>query len=688
MKKVIFTFALAISVIMAGWEPPVLVNDDGINIPLGGWSIFVADNGDIHFVWMNTSTHDLNFKTRQSSGTFTLAESLGGPLIPDFEGTMLAGNPDAMATIFTVDTGGAPGITYRERTGGSWQPPVLFDAEIPAYASGLCSFSNEFHIAFPKLVSSPNGTQIMYRKKIGNSWNDFETVALNDGDGHYRENPAVAVDNNGNPHVVWIRDWDNSLGYSKKEGTSWSGEVSIAGSVNTSDYELSFPHIICDGNGVLHVVYVTSHNPSQVYYIKSDDNGENWSTPLNISSATHDCYAPTIAVDNDQPSSSANIWVFWHEDITADSSVIFYRIWKAADSSWTDAPVELDHPGESSFYPSVFAGTDGVYLMWTERSTGGDTGVFYSKYTSPDVEMDSIVVPVGNIPDTVTTPEGIVKNNTDERVTVYARCWITGPDTNYEEDNVEGSVDIDPSASVHVTFPDWTPGEPGDSYEVRMKVYLDMSGEIELNTDNNELTDSCTVAYTHDVQAEEIIAPAEDTVNLGDTVDITASFSNYGLADEINVPCSYYVYKDGNPVTFSNSSIDTLGVEEVDTVNFSPWVPSEVGTYNIYVISALTTDENPENDTLIDTVVVTNQGVNSIIDKEEVIWDPVNKVVKVRGMEGAILKMYNVAGINVKKVDIDSNEKNIELKNFPNGIYFIDLSTNNVHRGMIRIIVF
>ena len=424
--------------------------------------------------------------------------------------------------------------------------------------------------------------------------------------------------------------------------------------------------------------------------MKSIDYGESWSVPLNISSSTNDCYAPSIAIDNKEPNGLANIWVFWHKEINPDSSVIFYRVWKAEDSSWTDAPSEFSSSNKSSFYTSVFGSTEGVYLMWTGVTDVGDTNVFYSKYSAPDVEMDSIIIPVGNIPDTATIPEGIVKNNSDEALTIYAKCWITGPDTNYEEENERGSLIINPSDTIHVIFPEWTPGEPGDSYEVKMRVYLDMSGEIELNKDNNELTDSCTVAYSHDIQAEEIISPVEDTVHIGDSVDITSSFSNQGLSDEINVPCAYYIYKDGNPVTFSTSSIDTLLVDEIDTVDFTPWVPEEVGTYNLYVVTSLSTEENPENDTLIDTLVVTEQGLSSIIYKKEIVWDPVDKIVNIKGMKGTIFNMYNIAGINVKKVNIESSEQTIELYVLPKGIYFIEMKDGKFKKSLdiLRIIIY
>ena len=66
VKKFIFTFVIMIKLAIAGWSNPVLVDTNGINIPRGGWSISVEQDGTIHFVWMDIDTGYLEYRTRMN----------------------------------------------------------------------------------------------------------------------------------------------------------------------------------------------------------------------------------------------------------------------------------------------------------------------------------------------------------------------------------------------------------------------------------------------------------------------------------------------------------------------------------------------------------------------------------------------------------------------------------------------
>ncbi len=672
MKRILVLMGTVVCVAFATWSSPQVLGDtSSYNPPGGGWTLAIDPSHNLHFVWINeydAANPEVHYRNRNSSGTLSSIEDIGDA---EFASVGIASIPDTQGVIWTDETsGGEEVVTFRARTSGTWESPVQFDTQVPGFSSSICSHANDFHIVFWKEVTSPEGSEIIYRKLSGNDWGDFENVALNDGREHYRIHPSITVNPAGVPHVVWVRTWDNSLGYSKRLSTGWTGEVVIANSVN-SEIDISFPHIVSDSNGVLHVVYVTSHTPSQIYYIKSTDNGETWSTPLNLSSSSNNCGTPTITIDN-----AGNIWVFWVEFL-ASSRFIFYRIWKSQDSSWTEEAFEYrEHPWDWSLYPSALGDDQGkVHLMWTEVDTASSNyQVYYSFYTAPDVEMDSILVPVGNIPDTAMIPEGIVRNNSDVEVEVTARCWITGEDMNYEEDNTEGVINVPPDSTVHVTFPEWTPGDVGDSYEVRMRVYLTMAGEIETNLDNNEKTDSCSVSYTHDMQAEERITPVSDTLTKGDSVKISASFSNQGLSDEINVPCAYYIYRGGSPITFGSASIDTSHSGETDTVEFTnTWVPSDTGMYELRILVNLSNDENPENDTLIDTLYVKEQGVSSRTVGRNIVWDPVKREIIFNGFKGSTVEVFNVVGVEVGRFTVNEDKERLRMAEFSQGIYFIKI---------------
>jgi len=132
----------------------------------------------------------------------------------------------------------------------------------------------------------------------------FETHDITPG-----QNPAIASDNKGGMHIVFIRDphkkFDLDICYSQSTngGSIWTEPVKIAVAGKNFSPNIR-TNIAVESEGAIDVVWGQEMygNIAYIFFVRSIDNGHTWSEPLNISKITHnsdDCNAPALAIGPD-----------------------------------------------------------------------------------------------------------------------------------------------------------------------------------------------------------------------------------------------------------------------------------------------------------------------------------------------------------------------------------------------------
>jgi hypothetical protein len=229
--------------------------------------------------------------------------------------------------------------------------------------------------------------------------------------------PSIAVDSNGDVHVIWTdktnyagsgSDWD--IFYKMKpNGGSWTTTEVVSSESNA--YSCSYTKSLnIDSNGDIHVVWEEEEYDTNYYYYvfyKMKPNGGSWTTAEMISSEIDNYPNPSSVVDSD-----GTIHVVWSER-SGGVGDIFYR-YKPSGGSWSDAEKV---PLEEFIYPwtvTLVVDSDGtVHLAWNDNSnyggSGSDWDIFYKNKPSggswsamevvstessdcsdfPDLEMDS-----------------------------------------------------------------------------------------------------------------------------------------------------------------------------------------------------------------------------------------------------------------------------------------------------------
>ena len=137
----------------------------------------------------------------------------------------------------------------------------------------------------------------------------------------------------------------------------WSDPVNISNNYYTD----GFHDFIMDNNSVLHCVWIRyiESNYTKIYYSKSDDNGETWSLPLNIS----ENYVYSLANAQIINNSENNLYVTYDYNV-GDYYNTEVHIRKYDGNTWSDAiNISEGYPGANN-NRLVIDNNDRIYVFW------------------------------------------------------------------------------------------------------------------------------------------------------------------------------------------------------------------------------------------------------------------------------------------------------------------------------------
>ncbi|MFX1477574.1 MAG: OmpL47-type beta-barrel domain-containing protein [Promethearchaeota archaeon] len=203
--------------------------------------------------------------------------------------------------------------------------------------------------------------------------------------------PEIAIDGNGNVHVVWEdytdldgqgTDYELDIFYKRWDAISsiWTTtEVVSTESTNQS----RAPTLTVDGAGNVHVVWRDSTNYDgsgtdyDIFYKRWNAISSTWTTTEVVSTeSTGQSGEPTVTVD-----SAGNVHVAWY------SNDIYYKRRDAISSTWTTTELVSTESTGGSWYPSIAVdGNGNVHLVWygdeNYSGSGTDNDIFYKRWNA------------------------------------------------------------------------------------------------------------------------------------------------------------------------------------------------------------------------------------------------------------------------------------------------------------------
>jgi len=235
---------------------------------------------------------------------------------------------------------------------------------------------NNIHVVWEDLT--PGVYQIYYKTSTngGNNWGPIKRLTWT---GYDCGSPAVAVDSNNNPHVVWSGDTTtaNSDIYYKRStdgGVTWSAPKRLTW---TSGFSWA-PKIAVDSNNNPHVVWYDTTNGYEIYYKKSTNGGNNWSATTRITWNPAISYLPDIAVD-----SGNNPAIVWWDGLSGNYEVYLKR---SSDGGTNWEPLRrLTWGTDSSTNPVIaISSNNHIHVAW-EGIANYKLEIFYKKSTNGGV---------------------------------------------------------------------------------------------------------------------------------------------------------------------------------------------------------------------------------------------------------------------------------------------------------------
>ncbi|MBE9475316.1 MAG: exo-alpha-sialidase [Chloroflexi bacterium] len=215
-------------------------------------------------------------------------------------------------------------VIHAQFTNGRWQGPndILIWPDGGRLTSTVIDNVGTLH-AFSATDCISYSHARWHEALSAQNWSERQCI-----DGTGLTNPSAAVGPDGTIFVAYADPGTKALRLIKStnNGKTWSIVSTID---ETIDGFLNDPALTVDDKGILHVAWSVGSPPSSypplgVYYSRSENGGENWKLPIQLSGM--DEGEPAIAVHEDE------VHVLWNGDVKKGGR--YYRYSKDAGDHW------------------------------------------------------------------------------------------------------------------------------------------------------------------------------------------------------------------------------------------------------------------------------------------------------------------------------------------------------------------
>jgi hypothetical protein len=276
------------------------------------------------------------------------------------------------------DRSGHYEIYYKVLLETGWSPDIrlTLDDAVSAHPAIAIGPGGSVHVVWHDRRHGGQSA-IYYKELTGPAWSSDQRISTSDT-GALR--PSVAVDTNGDVHVVWYearKGWH--VTYRKRVGGEWQEEVAITESPGSHE----FASVAVDDLGSVHVVwhgkFSESDGRSQIYYARFDDGI--WRPSVRLSYVGDDCLIPSVATGP-----GGTVHIVWHDACDEDDCEIHYTVWDGSD--WQPSEAIALAPGRSRNACIAVDASGAVHLAWQDDR--GLSQEMYYKFRDGDKWSDDV----------------------------------------------------------------------------------------------------------------------------------------------------------------------------------------------------------------------------------------------------------------------------------------------------------
>jgi BNR repeat-like domain len=189
------------------------------------------------------------------------------------------------------------------------------------------------------------------------------------------EAPSIAFAAPNNLHMVWQDDTSGNFDiYYKKStdgGETWTTSQRLTWNLGASEN----PAIVVESSNYLHVVWQDdTPGNGEIYYITSADGGATWTKSRRLTWTSGTSWVPAIAVD-----SIGNLHMIW-SDATPGKFELYYKRSIDGGTTWSNGQ-RMTWTSGSSYDPALAIDpSNNMHVVWQD-DTPGNREIYYAEST-------------------------------------------------------------------------------------------------------------------------------------------------------------------------------------------------------------------------------------------------------------------------------------------------------------------
>jgi len=290
---------------------------------------------------------------------------------------IVAGSPSQLFVFYhTIAGGGNYEIIFQRSTNGgsSWSPMQKISGTASAITPQVVLVGYTLHVVWEE---RPNNNYEIYYSRysiLNNTWSEIQNISNTATTSRWVQIQADGQD----IYCAWIETTTFPLSdiyftRSSDGGNTWSTPANITNDARPQNR-------ICMKNTYNGKIYIASDdiitfNFNEIYLMSSPDHGQTWTTPSNITNNAGNSNTPWIEVFGDL------IFFTWsdnsHSAPAFDNSDTFFKVSYDGGVTWMDS-LNLSNNPETSSRPRICYGIDGpipdpffrLSIIWYDYSLG------------------------------------------------------------------------------------------------------------------------------------------------------------------------------------------------------------------------------------------------------------------------------------------------------------------------------
>ncbi len=355
------------------WEQDIRLTNDVNNsfLPVNNQRAIFSNGDTIHIVWEDdrNGNYEIYYKRSLNNGN-TWGNDFRLTVNPNLSTQPSISVSGLNVHVVWLDTrDGNWEIYYKNSSdgGNTWSADKRLTNN-PSYSYSPCVFASSSYVHVVWVDERDGNKEIYYKRSTdnGNTWGN--DLRLTDNP-FTSTNPSLWVSGS-NVHIVWQEDRDGNYEiYYKRSvdgGNTWSSDIRLTNNPNNSLY----PSISASGSNI-HVVWVDERDGNEeIYYKRSNDNGNSWGSDLRLTNNPQYSFYPYIF------SSGSNVHVVW-TDTRDGNREIYYKNSRDGGNNW-EIDFRLTNNPNVSQRPFISVSGSNVHVIWMD-DRDGNWEIYYKR---------------------------------------------------------------------------------------------------------------------------------------------------------------------------------------------------------------------------------------------------------------------------------------------------------------------